>query len=283
MSGTAINEIVGCMAMTGGMADIQRIQTEHRLRLIEFWGIEKGSRVLEVGCGQGDTTAALAYTVGEKGLVHGIDIATPDYGAPITLGAAARHLQKSILGKQIKMEFNMDLLADDFRCVDAEYDYIVFSHCSWYLKSFDELLEMLTKAKRYAKNLCFAEWDTRIHRIEQHPHFLAILIQSQYECFKESSFSNVRTLFTPSDIKKLTAIAGWEISAERTIHSPKLQDGMWEVGMMVAKYNDEIRKLSDIPAKLKTLIESQVELVKFAQKQRKIQPMSVFTFKAYVK
>ncbi|WP_158095089.1 hypothetical protein [Gottfriedia luciferensis] len=46
-----------------------------------------------------------------------------------------------------------------------------------------------------------AEWDTRISSIEQYPHLLAILIQAQYESFKQNSESNIRTLFTPNDIK----------------------------------------------------------------------------------
>ena len=280
MSNSVVLEIVDCMATTGGMVEIQRIQTEHRLKLVEFWGIKEGSRVLEIGCGQGDTTAVLAHAVGKDGFVHGVDIALPNYGAPITVGDAALHLQKSKLGGQIKMEYGIDVLSEEFECPDDPYDAIVFSHCSWYLKSFDELEALLKKAAKWGKRLCFAEWDTRIQRIEQFPHFLAIVIQAQYECYKESSFSNVRTLFTPSDIQRQTLAAGWTIHSERAIYSPKLQDAKWEVGMTIAKYNDEIRKLSDVPSKMKLLIESQIELVKAAQEQHKVLPMSVFAFTA---
>jgi len=47
------------MASNESMEDIQRTQTDHRLKLVQFWGIKEGSRVLEIGCGQGDTTAIL--------------------------------------------------------------------------------------------------------------------------------------------------------------------------------------------------------------------------------
>ncbi|MBW9235691.1 class I SAM-dependent methyltransferase, partial [Leptospira santarosai] len=63
------------------MKGIQSIQTQHRLKLAEVWGIKDGKRVLEIGCGQGDTTAVLAYLVGDKGFVHGIDIAPTNYGS----------------------------------------------------------------------------------------------------------------------------------------------------------------------------------------------------------
>ncbi|MBB2480858.1 hypothetical protein H5P36_11700 [Bacillus sp. APMAM] len=45
-------------------------------------------RILEIGCGQGDTTAALADAVGVNGNVVAMDVASPDCGAPLTLGQA---------------------------------------------------------------------------------------------------------------------------------------------------------------------------------------------------
>ncbi|WML48289.1 hypothetical protein RCG23_24095 [Neobacillus sp. PS3-34] len=66
MNDNIIDSILECMALNDNNTNIQRAQTEHRLKLAEFWGIKKGSRVLEIGCGQGDTTAVLAYLVGEE-------------------------------------------------------------------------------------------------------------------------------------------------------------------------------------------------------------------------
>jgi ubiquinone/menaquinone biosynthesis C-methylase UbiE len=53
---------------------------EHRLELLSFWDIKAGSRVLELGCGQGDCTIPLADAVGETGHVHAVDPGAPDYG-----------------------------------------------------------------------------------------------------------------------------------------------------------------------------------------------------------
>ncbi len=55
-------------------------QMEHRLELLSFWDIKAGSRVLELGCGQGDCTIPLADAVGETGHVHAVDPGAPDYG-----------------------------------------------------------------------------------------------------------------------------------------------------------------------------------------------------------
>lgn len=53
---------------------------EHRIQLVEFWGIKEGDHVLELGCGQGDATVVLADAVGPTGSVVAIDPGAADYG-----------------------------------------------------------------------------------------------------------------------------------------------------------------------------------------------------------
>ena len=77
MSTQILDTIVACMPQNGANSTIQTVQTEHRLNLANFWNIKPGSKVLEIGCGQGDTTAVLAYLVGDEGFVQSIDIAPP--------------------------------------------------------------------------------------------------------------------------------------------------------------------------------------------------------------
>ena len=60
--------------------DIQESQTRHRLVLLQHWNIPSGTKVLELGCGQGDCTTVLASAVGEQGGVVAVDPADLDYG-----------------------------------------------------------------------------------------------------------------------------------------------------------------------------------------------------------
>ncbi|MBT2282743.1 class I SAM-dependent methyltransferase [Paenibacillus polymyxa] len=242
-------------------AVIQYIQTEHRMKLGLFWGIQEGNRILEIGCGQGDTTAVLAHLVGEHGYVHGVDIAPEDYGAPLTVGEAAAKLRRSPLGDRIRMDYDFDILSDQAQFAENEFDVIVLSHCSWYLKSFDELAQILSKVRTWGHQLCFAEWDARVTDVSQLSHWLSVLIQSQVECYKENSFSNVRTLFTPEDIQELVSAAGWTMKEETTIHSPELQDGRWETEMTLAEAPVEL-KLLPILDKVKTLLLSELKLLR---------------------
>lgn len=67
-------------AADGSIARNIAWQMDHRLDLVSFWGITPGSRVLEIGCGQGDCTIVLADAVGESGHVDAVDPGAPDYG-----------------------------------------------------------------------------------------------------------------------------------------------------------------------------------------------------------
>lgn len=280
MNNQIINEIVKCMPPNEYDPTIQVTQTGHRLKLVDFWGVNVGSKVLEIGCGQGDTTAVLAYIVGDEGFVHGIDIASPDYGSPVTLGDSINYLKKSALGNNIKVDFNVNVLSSEVDFPEKYFDFIVLSHCSWYLKSPEELHDILRKIKKWGNTLCFAEWDTRVQTNEQIPHFLSVLIQAQYECFKESSLSNIRTLFTPMDIQTIVKSAGWQISAETIIDSSKLQDGKWEMEYILADYKNELESAKHLPTKYKALIQSEIHLLEAASNQGSIKSMSTYTFLA---
>ncbi|WP_046228272.1 class I SAM-dependent methyltransferase [Paenibacillus dauci] len=256
-----LDEIISCMAIAQENPELQRIQTRHRLHLVDFWDIPPGSKVLEIGCGQGDTTAVLAHRVGRDGLVYGIDIAPLDYGSPVTVGDSAKFLLQSKLGFQTRMEYGVNLLAPETDFPAGSFSHVVLSHASWYLNSNEELLQIFTKIHKWGAKLCFAEWDTQIRNMHQFPHLLSVLIQAKYECFKESSSANVRTLFTPQDIRDAAAAAGWIIRSEQTIAANDLQDGQWETETVLRDYGRELDELEHLPDKLKMLIRSEVHLL----------------------
>lgn len=280
MDNHLLDRIVACMPPNEYDHTIQHVQTIHRLKLVDFWNIRAGSRVLEIGCGQGDTTAVLAYIVGDTGFVHAIDIASPDYGSPVTVGDSINFIQNSPIGKRIQVDFETDVLSDEVSFPEKSFDYIVLSHCSWYLKSPEELHNILKKIKKWGHTLCFAEWDTRVQTNDQLPHFLSVLIQAQYECFKESSLSNIRTLFTPIDVQRIAKNAGWEITLEKSIDSSNLQDGKWEMKHILNNYKKEIELATHLPEKFRALIQSELYLLEAASNTENIPSMFTYTFLA---
>lgn len=261
-----------------GIVSIQHIQTAHRLKLIAAWKIEKGARILEIGCGQGDTTLALAYAAGENGFVHGIDIAPPDYGAPVSLGKSREILKQTPAGNRIQMDFSYNFLLDPPIFPEKSFDYVVLSHSLWYLASDTELVRILQKARKFAGKLCIAEWCPEITLPEQLPHYKAASIQAMIGCYKEDNDANIRTMLYPSEIKAAVTNSGWKITNSDTIYSPDLQDGFWEVDGTVHVYAQDIDALK-MPGKLKKLLHAQVnELQSILQetKREDIRPMPVF-------
>lgn len=254
-------KIVACMLRDAASDEVQTVQTGHRIKLAEFWGIKQGDKVLEVGCGQGDTTAVLAYHVGKNGSVYAVDIASPDYGAPFTLAQSTYHLLQSELGSRIEFKLETDILRGDLAFEDEVFDVAVISHASWYFSSKAELLEMLQVLKKWAKRICFAEWNPHLTDPRQESHLLAVLVQAQYEAFKSETESNVRTFITPGDIAEMALSQGWQVTSEGDIWTREMQDAGWEASFVVNHIAEEIAKQEALPAKFKELLLTQANLI----------------------
>lgn len=257
--------------------EIQRVQSEHRLKLIDFWGIKEGDRVLEIGCGQGDTTVALGYVVGENGFVHGLDCADENYGSPETIGKARNRIMKTELSDRVKMTFDCDILNDDIVFDKDEFDVVVLSHCLWYFPDYEVLEKILKKVKPYAKKLRIAEWNPIITNSAQLYHLYSAQVQSIYESFVENSDSNIRTMFYPDDIKTAVVSAGYRITNTVNIYSENVNDAKWEVDMTLSAYPRKINRNHDIPERLKELLLSQIQAIRDA---KEIKPMASYVLNA---
>lgn len=217
-----IDDLLACMKIIG-KDTIQRTQLTHRLSLVEAFQIYPGAKVLEIGCGQGDTTVALADAVGEGGHVTSIDIAPADYGEPITLGQATEAISRSGLGNRVSFHLQTDLLD----LPEQQYDIAILSHCSWYFRDPDQLLSYFRKLRRMAKRICVAEWDLYDINKENYAHFAAVTILALYSEFVDNT-GNVQHLFDRNQLQQYLQEAGWENVIVQTVDAHYLQDGVWE-------------------------------------------------------
>lgn len=222
----------------GKPENIQKVevpQTEHRLNLVNIWEIPAGSRVLEVGCGQGTTTSVLASIVGPEGKVDALDPARLDYGSPWTLGQAQAHLSETEIGKRIHW-WNMTLPAFLKAETYSKWDYIVFSHCIWYFDSPELLTEMLKLAKHRARNVLVAEYALKATRKEAEPHLLAAIARASLEAHNKESEANIRCLLGPKAIREAIEAAGYKFDKEdHLVPEAGLLDGSWETGDVKSK------------------------------------------------
>ncbi|TAQ88596.1 hypothetical protein B7494_g3064 [Chlorociboria aeruginascens] len=218
-------------------------QTAHRLSLVSYWVIESGSRILEIGCGQGDCTIVLADAVGEKGFVDALDPGAPDYGAPFTLSQSQSFISSTPLGPRIAFH-NTTPEAYLETYTGPAYDYIILSHCIWYFESPSLLSSIVSLLPRRTKFLCIAEWSLRSTTSATYPHVLASLLLGILESKRKVPGSgNVRSVLSPRVIGDEVRKAGFEVEKEEVRGvNEGLQDGLWEVGFVLRNREKLVRE-----------------------------------------
>ena len=241
----------------GGGLQVEEGQAIHRIRLVNFWQIPPGARVLEIGCGQGNCTAVLALAVGPQGHVDAVDPAPMDYGAPFTLAQAQAHLSESEIGDRITWHNRgvEDFLADT---AAQNWDYVVFTHSIWYFNGEDVLRSMLTTLRgRVVGGLVIAEYALQASEPTAIPHLLAALARATLEAHNPNSTANIRCLLSPEGIKSIAEEVGWRLGSEtRIIPEEPLLDGSWEVGSVKRKgFLEEVAK-NVIEERVKTQLRS---------------------------
>lgn len=228
---------------------IEVAQATHRMNLLNSWGldvIKPGSRVLEIGCGQGNCTAVLAEAVGPTGHVDAFDPAPPDYGAPFTLAEAQKHISESEIGGRITWHRNKPWEpavagSGGSSETDQKWDVVVLVHCVWYFKGRDELSSILGNLKSKINpdgKVCIAEYALHATEKAAWPHVLAAMAQGTLQALRsEESSENIQTPLSPQQIKLLARDQAWNLDQEAIlIPGEGLLDGSWEAGSVASKY-----------------------------------------------
>ncbi|KAK1506143.1 SAM-dependent methyltransferase [Colletotrichum tamarilloi] len=241
-------------------------QLTHRLRLASLWSIAPGSRVLDIGCGQGDSALVLSQAVaplsiaadgdannaspgpGQAGHITALDPAPGDYGSPYTLAQSQSHISSSPHGAAITFH-QSDAPTYLASHPSSAFDAATLCHSLWYFPSgaaITSLFKVLYKPN--VSKLCFAEYALKARTPAQKPHELAVAAQKRFYALRagaEKGFSldqgNVRGALAPEEIVKLAEGAGWKVRERGVVDTPGLLDGAWEVGVVVdASWAEEV-------------------------------------------
>ena len=257
---------------------IQYIQTLHRLDLLHSMGLVPDGidplthrhqfpdlTLLEIGSGQGDTTAVLAALTGPGGKIIAVDSSSPDYGAPQTLGEATSVLQSlPEIGSKIDFHFNVNLAQDT--SILSKYthiDGIIISHAMFYFSSINTLEQILRNiTERFQiKSIFLAEWDHTLIPYQKSAstgspspsilHFLAVSILSKYSLLHSlNTKQNVNTVYTRNLVIDVLSqfshnkCTNAQIQINTTVSNPLLHDGKWEVQYLLSKDLNESQVLT---------------------------------------
>jgi len=242
----------------------QHPQNNHRTNLINAWSISPNSKVLEIGCGQGDCTEVLARAVGPAGHIDAIDPAPLDYGSPETLGEAQARLSQSHIGPRITWHqaSPVEFLASIEK---GAYDVSVLCHSIWYFASPAVVLDTLCALKGKAEKLCIAEYALSATEAGAVPHVLAALTRASLEAHKTISEENIRTALAPDAIRRIAIEVGWKLVCEkRIVPEEGLEDGKWETNTVVDENFLEEVETNIKEEKVRFLVRSMREAVKDA-------------------
>ncbi|KAJ7627475.1 SAM-dependent methyltransferase-like protein [Roridomyces roridus] len=197
-------------------------QAQYRIDLVSKWStyIKPGARILELGCGQGDTTLVLAEAVGENGHVDAVDPGALDYGTLPENARPSTHetISSGPFGARISFIHASPLtfLADN---PTKRWDAVILSHCLWYFSSPSLITDTLRTLAGHTKAICIAEWSLESGgRAEALPHVLAVLAQGA--------------------IVQLAADAGLRVAVDseaRVVPGVDVHDGRWEAGHVLSE------------------------------------------------
>lgn len=150
----------------------------HRLSLIDAWGIAPGQRLLDIGCGQGESALVLAVAVGPSGHVTGIDDAPPDYGTPFATGESHQYIGQSALGPRITFHLT-DTPSFLPRSPSAAFDAAVLCLSLWYFPTRQSVLSLFhTLATATIPKLYLAEYSLQASDPSQRPHVLSTRVSA---------------------------------------------------------------------------------------------------------
>lgn len=162
-----------------------------RLSILSAWSIAPGSRVLDIGCGQGDSSLALALELGPDSHITGIDSAPPSYGTPLTISESQEKILHSPFGSRLAFYNEVDV-AGLFKFLNptkevAKFDAAAACHSLFYFPSHSAVTSLFsTLSSQGIKKVYVAEYDQQHTTFPtiQTPHVLAAKAQALYFAYK---------------------------------------------------------------------------------------------------
>lgn len=232
----------------------------HRQNICDAWEIPAGIHMLDIGCGQGESSLVLADVVGPHGYVTAVDPAPADYGSPYTLGESQRHILCSPLAPRInfissdpvsylRSSSRLTKHADGNCTSDLDesavplFDGVSFCHSIWYFSSESKIRETFSAiAAARVPRIYLAEWTGEKNTDSQLAHYLAALAQALLHSSGASKTSpqvfeqNVRSAVLHGKLLQIAESEGWRVARKGILSPPEgMMDGHWEAQFVASK------------------------------------------------
>lgn len=185
-----IRTILDCFPHDQSLEDLVLIpRFRQRFSILSEWSIPPGSKILDIGCGQGDSTLVLALGLGPDCHITGIDTAPDDYGTPRTVSESQGEILKSVLGDRVSF-YNQTDAATFFQSPagsGVKFNAATACHSLFYFPDPAAVASFFFDLKAGGITKVYvAEYDQKQTTFPkaQTPHILAAKAQALYHAYK---------------------------------------------------------------------------------------------------
>lgn len=155
---------------------------------------------------------------------------------------------------------------------NTTYDYIVLFNCIWYFDSparLQGLLHTLCAGAhiRPGGALLLSEFSLQASSPQALPHVLSALTIAGLEAHNPSSIANIRTVISPSTIRRMVEEQGMVLLQEALVTPPVgHNDGMWETRMLLEgnQFAEDVQRYCAQNGRVVVFLEAMREAVRGA-------------------
>jgi len=236
-----------------------------KLRICKFFGIKKGWKIMDIGCGSGGTSATAASLVGSGGKVLAIDKSEEE------IRRCNNYIRKvrfeEIIETKVANIFDLQLEGDHF-------DIVLLLYSPQFLGYFGDLREVLLRIRKWTARVGIAD---HVPVPGKHDESIYILYNwLNNDVARLSAGDKTDRLFHPEEIRNALSTTGWDIVRERRFKvSKKNVWPEWAMKDNIERLSRQIETLKD-PVH-KEILSSRLQTIeKLTQKQLMPKPTSMF-------
>ncbi len=206
-----------------------------KLRICRFFGIKKGWRIVDIGCGSGGTSVAAASLVGRRGKVLAIDRSEEEISRCINYvkRMGFEEIVETRLANVLDLKFESDY-----------FDMALLLYSPQFLGYSEDLKEVLSTIKHWTVRIGVADHIPVPSKYDESVYLLFNWLSN--DVARVSMGKKTDRLFHPVEIRNALNITGWKIVKEGKCKvSKKNSWPEWAMKDNIKRLSRQIETLKD--------------------------------------
>lgn len=236
-----------------------------KLRVCKFFGIKKGWRVMDVGCGSGGTSIAAASLVGSEGYVLAVDC-WEEY-----MSRCLRHIRK--VGFEEIIETKLANVTD-LEFEENSFDMVVLLYSPQFIGYLGDFEEALSTVKGWTNRIGIADHIPVPGTLQESIYLLYNWLSN--DAARKSIGKRTDRLFHPEEIKGALKSTGWTPVRDKVFRVDKKNAfPEWAMNENAERIKKQIEMVSD-PLEREILSSRLQTIVTLTEQRRLPRPTSMY-------